>query len=111
MMIVDAVFQISICKKNNGCKLLDGRLLRDISLTDELIILENVDTSYYNQNCDKDDRLIINGDVPYEVVQINKIFSYGEYWESLPSGMSARLECNCDREDLTDLLLCKILER
>ena len=47
-----------------------------------------------------------NDDMPYEVVRINKIFSYGENWESLPAGMSARLECCCSIKDLKDLLLC-----
>ncbi|MBD5134562.1 MAG: hypothetical protein HDT39_01155 [Lachnospiraceae bacterium] len=110
MMRVNAVFHIYECKKYNGHKLLDGRLLHDIKITDELIVLGNVDIKFYNCNCDKDGSLIINDKVKYEKVQIKKIFSYGEYWESLPSGMSARLECYCNMENLTNLLLCKIVE-
>lgn len=110
MMIVNAVFHIYECKKYNGCKLLDGRLLCDIKITDELIVLENVDINFYNCNCNKDGSLVINDKVPYEKVQTKKILSYGECWESLPSGMSARLECYCNSENLTDLLLCKIVE-
>lgn len=37
MMIVNAVFHIYEYKKDNGCKLLDGRLLCDIKITGELI--------------------------------------------------------------------------
>lgn len=110
MMIVSAVFHISKWGKNNGFKLLDGRVLQDINLTDKLIILKNIDISYYNCKRDEAIGLAINKDEPYEMVQINRIFSYGEYWESLPAGMSARIECHCSIEDLTDLLLCKIIE-
>ena len=110
MMIVNAVFHIYECKKYNGCKLLDGRLLCDIKITDELIVLGNVDINFYNYNCNKDGSLIINDKVQYEKVQMKKILSYGECWESLPSEMSARLECYCNSENLTDLLLCKIVE-
>lgn len=46
MMIVIAVFHIYECKKHNGCKLLDGRLLCDIKITDELIVLGNVDINF-----------------------------------------------------------------
>lgn len=73
-MIVDAVFHIYECKKSSGCKLLDGRLLYDISLRDELIAIENVDINYYN--CNKDGRLLIDNYIPYEKIKINKIFSY-----------------------------------
>lgn len=111
MMIVDAIFHISKWEKKNGYKLLDGRLLQDISLTDELTMLKNIDISYYNRNCDKDVGLIIDDDELYEMVQINRILSYGECWECLPSGMSARLECYYKIEDLTDLLLCKIVNK
>ena len=110
MMIVNAVFHIYEYKKLNGCELLDGRLLHDICLSDELIVLENVDINYYNRNCDQNGMLIVSDDMPYEVVRINKIFSYGENWESLPAGMSARLECCCSIKDFKDLLLCKIEE-
>ncbi len=111
MMIVNAVFHIYECKKVNGCEVLDGRLLHDISLADKLIVLECVDINYYNRNCDKDGMLIVSDDMPYEMVQVNEIFSYGENWERLPAGMSARLKCCCSIEDLKDLLLCKIEER
>ena len=75
-MTVELVFHISKWEKNNGYKLLDGRVIRDISLTDELIMLENVDIGYYNCNCDREGRLVID-DEPYEMIQINRIFSYG----------------------------------
>ncbi len=52
----------------------------------------------------KSGSLTINDKLWYEKVQI-KILSYGECWESLPLGMSARLECYCNSEDLMDLLL------
>lgn len=110
MMIINAVFHIYEYKQLNGCEFLDGRLLHDIILSDELIVLENIDINYYNRNCDKDGMLIISDDMPYEVIRINKIFSYGENWESLPAGMSARLECRCSIKNLKDLLLCKIEE-
>lgn len=110
MIIVNAVFHIYECKKINGCEFLDGRLLHDISLSDELIVLENVDINYYNRNCDKSGMLLVSDDMSYEVVRINKIFSYGKNWESLPAGMSARLECCCSIKGLKDLLLCKIEE-
>ena len=110
MMIVDAVFHIYKWEMNKGYKLLDGRLLHDINLTDELIILKNIDIKYYNQNCDEAVGLIIDDDEPYEMVHINSIFSYGDYWESLHAGMSARLECYCNIENLKDLILCKIIK-
>ena len=40
----------------------------DICLSDELIVLENVDINYYNRNCDKDAMLIVSDDMPYEMV-------------------------------------------
>ena len=98
MMIINAVFHIYEYKQLNGCEFLDGRLLHDIILSDD------------NRNCDKDGMLIVSDDIPYEVVRINKIFSYGENWEGLPAGMSARLECRCSIKNLKDLLLCKIEE-
>ena len=109
MMIVEAVFHIYEWKKNGECRLLDGRLLEDICITDELILLENVNIGYYNCKCNDEGRLVVI-DESYEKIRINRIFSYGKYWESLPAGMSARLECHCSIEDLTDLLLCKIIE-
>ena len=110
MMIVSPVFHIYECKKLDGCELLDGRLLHDINLADELIVLETVDINYYNRNCDKNGMLMVSDDMYYEVVQITEIFSYGVNWESLLAGMSARLECCCSIKDLKDLLLCKIEE-
>lgn len=110
MMRVNAVFHIYECKKYNEYKLLDGRLLQDIKITDELILLRNVDINFYNCNCGKDNSLIINDKVQYERIQVKKILSYGECWESLPLGMSARLVCCCNHEDLIDLLLCKIVD-
>lgn len=107
-MIVHAVFHIYECRKLNGYRFLDGRLLQDIRLSDECIVLETVDINYYNRNRDKNGLLRISDTMPYEVVRINKIFSYGNNWESLPAGMSARLECYCSIKDLKDLLLCKI---
>lgn len=109
-MIVDVIFHIYKSKKYNGYKLLDGRLLHPIEISNELILIENIDIDYYNRNCNRDGRLIIHDKVKYEKIQIEKIFSYGECWESLPSGMSARLMCNCVSEDLANLLLCKIVE-
>lgn len=109
MMIVNAVFHISKFEKSNGYKLLDGRVLQDINLADKLILLKNINIHYYNNYCDNLLGLKINDDEPYVEIQINKIYSYGAYWESLPAGMSARLECYCEIDYLTDLILCKIM--
>ena len=46
MMIINAVFHIYEYKQLNGCEFLDGRLLHDIILSDELIVLENIDINY-----------------------------------------------------------------
>ena len=107
-MKVKAIFHIYECKINNGCTFLNGRLLHDLSMTDELILLKKIGIQYYNQNYESDGILNIN-DVDYEMIKINKIISYGKSWNFLPSGMSAQIECDCEIEGTGDLLLCKIV--
>lgn len=104
-MLLEAKFHVHKSQYDDGTVLLDGRVLKDINITDELIIVENVDIQYFNSYSDKNGRLLMDDYVMWAPVRINRIESSGEIWVNLPSGMSARLECECDYSEIDNMVL------
>lgn len=71
-------------------------------------MIKHVDIDFYIRNCNRDGSLTVDDMIQFEKVHINKIFSYGNIWEELPMGMSARLECLGNIENSDDLVLLRI---
>ena len=92
-MILVGVFQVHRCNENCTCQCLDGRLLEEISLTDVLYVANNQNKSEHLCDNYMRDYIEISDDTDFQIVNLKSIYAYGEYWENLSGGMSARIEC------------------
>ncbi len=109
-MIVEYIFDVIEVKKCSGYQQLLGRVLNDIKMFDELIVFEDINIHNCSKYCDNSGQLIIDDNSQYDTIKINKIWTYGHYFNCLASGISAMVECNNTRLDLTDLVLFKVLD-
>ncbi len=91
-----ALFQVAICNGNIAGQVLDGRVLSDINLKDEIFVVsqENILNFYHSgtQEC-----IEIRDNAYFDGVSIKSILSYGKYWDTINAGMSAKIECECER--------------
>ena len=106
-MIDESIFDVIVVKKCSNYQQLAGRVLKDIKIFDELIVFRNINIHNCSKHCNNIGQLIIDDYSPYETVIINKIWTCGHYFNSLDSGISAMVECNNTKLDLTDLVLFK----
>ena len=139
-MILKPVLEISRYMKEGENVFLDGYLLANISINDRMVVLENVDRKYFisnlvnkeyfrinqdikyveistedmhhfSENYSVDRKyLCINHDIKYIEVLLKKIYAYGMYFDRLDKGMSTRLECKCNFNQLNDYILFAILD-
>lgn len=108
-MVVEAVFDVIEVKKCDEYQQLAGRVLNDIKIFDEFIAFEDINIHNCSKRCDNSGQLTIADDSQCEGVKINKIWTYGHYFNELESGISAMVACNNTRLDLEDLVLFKKL--
>lgn len=108
-MIISGVFHVYKCIKKEKYQYVDGHIIRDIDKKENFIIVKEMDIKKHIRNCDNKGCLEISDITYYEIVKVDSIFSYGEYWECLNGGMSARLTCLCNVEIKEDDVLYKII--
>lgn len=112
-MLLKIVFDVSEHWQNESCQLLDGRLLEDISLSDQLIYMKGFDREYvlkeFHQNLEDDKPLYIDN-ISYETVHLRKIIAYRKNFDYLCAGMTARLFCELSENmPLKDYFLFKMV--
>lgn len=108
-MIICGIFHVYKSKKKGIYQYADGHIIRNINKKDKLIIVKSIDMKYHIENCDEKGCLNISSDMEFENVHIDSIFSYGEYWESLNGGMSARLKSLCNLIIEEDDVIYKVI--
>ena len=109
-MTIELMFYIYEYVENNGKKLMNGRGIQDIRVNDEWILINNLSYALYEELCDENGRVEISNDTPYEKIKVDKIFSYGRYWEELPAVMGAQIEYSCNRAGLNSKLAFRKVE-
>lgn len=109
-MVVEPIFDVIKVEKCNGYQRLGVRLHKDIKRFDEFVLFDNIkihNIRYYSQHCDSNGQLELDDNLQYKTVKINKIWSYGQYFNCLYSGMTGIIDCNCTKADLSNLVLFK----
>lgn len=109
-MVICGVFHVYKSYEEEGFQYIDGRIIRDIGKKDKLIIAKGIGIKEHIEKCDDKGCISINNIIEYDIVQIDSIFSYGQYWEELNGGMSARLKCLCNSAIKEDDVVYKIVE-
>ncbi len=107
-MNVVGVFQVYKCNANSACQIIDGRVLTDICITDKLFVIKNKDITDYIYNNAMQECIEVSDNAHFDFVNLKSIFSYGEYWETLNGGMSARIECFCNITIEDNDVICKL---
>ena len=103
-LLVTGAFQVYNINDNELFQYLDGRLLSDIRLEDNLVLIKSFDKE------DNKEVFYISNDRILTYIKIKELISYGISWTQLEGGMSARMKCECDIRITKDAIIYKVIE-
>ncbi|MDE7206702.1 MAG: hypothetical protein K2N90_06020 [Lachnospiraceae bacterium] len=139
-MIIKPVFEIIEYVKDGENLLLNGYVLTNISITNRLIMYNKVDIKYLCENMVDSDYihisdnadyikistddmryfgksypanrtyLHIKNDMEYIEISLESIYTYDSYVDELDMGISARLKCKCNFDQIGGYVLFAVLD-
>lgn len=106
-MYLIETFQVYKCTINGVSQSLDGRLVSDICLSDDVFLVKKKDILSYKRNSIGQEFIEIENAMNLKSIKMMSILSYGEYWEFLQAGMTARIDSMCSESIENGDILCK----
>lgn len=107
-MLINAVFQVNKNEVKGKYNHAAGRLINDMDITDNHIILKELGLPKISAN-DLERPFHINDSNDIERINIIDIISYGRSFEVLNGGMSALIICQSDIELAEWDLICRVI--